>query len=88
MVAPAFGQEWRQRLEQHVAALTAIIERERAAGRADSGPPPAQAIAAGWFWMLEQQFYDLFGRDHTRREEAELVDTLLILWLRMTAARG
>jgi AcrR family transcriptional regulator len=88
MVAPAFGQEWRQRLEQHVAALTAIIERERAAGRADSGPPPAPAIAGGWFWMLEQQFYDLFGRDHTRREEAELVDTLLILWLRMTAARG
>jgi AcrR family transcriptional regulator len=88
MVAPAFGQEWRQRLEQHVTALTAIIERERAAGRALPAPPSAQAIASGWFWMLEQQFYDLFGRRHTRREEAELVDTLLIVWLRMTGARG
>ena len=88
MVSPEFEQEWRQRLEHHVTALTAIIERERAAGRAAPSPPPARAIASSWFWMLENQFSALFRRDHSRREERELVDTLNILWLRMIGAGG
>jgi AcrR family transcriptional regulator len=86
MVSAAFEDLWRQRLEQHVTALTAIIERERAAGRAAPGPPPAKAIAASWFWMLESQFYALFRREHSRGQERELVATLNILWLRMIGA--
>lgn len=86
MVSPTFETVWRARLEQHVSVLTALIERERAAGRAAAGPPTAEAIASSWFWMLEQQFYALFRREHSRREEEELVDTLGILWLRMIGA--
>ena len=41
-------------------ALTSIIQREHAAGRAAPSPPPARAIASSWFWMLENQFYTLF----------------------------
>ena len=86
MVSSTFEQVWRQRLERHVTALTTIIERERAAGRAAPSPPAAQAIASSWFWMLENQFYTLFRRDHPRREERELIDTLNILWQRMIGA--
>ena len=84
MVSPEFEQEWRQRLEHHVTALTAIIEHLPA------GPRRARprAIASSWFWMLENQFSALFRRDHSRREERELVDTLNILWLRMIGAGG
>ena len=38
MVSAEFETEWRQRLEQHVTALTAIIERERSAGHARGEP--------------------------------------------------
>jgi AcrR family transcriptional regulator len=86
MVSPAFEEVWRQRLEQHVTSLTAIIERERAAGRATTGPPRARAIASAWFWMLENQFYTLFRAEHSDRDEDELVETLNILWLRMIGA--
>jgi hypothetical protein len=85
-VSPEFEHVWRQRLERHVDALTSIIEREQAAGRAAPSPPPARAIASSWFWMLENQFYALFRRDHSRREERELVDTLNVLWIRMIGA--
>ena len=85
-VSPEFEQVWRQRLERHVDALTSIIQREQAAGRAAPSPPPARAIASSWFWMLENQFYTLFRRDHSRREERDLVNTLNILWLRMIGA--
>ncbi len=86
MTSPAFETEWRQRLDLHVAALTAIIERERAAGRALPSPPSAATTASAWFWMFESQLYMLFRRSHTRREEQDLIDTMNILWLRMTAA--
>jgi AcrR family transcriptional regulator len=85
-VSPEFEREWRQRLERHVDALTSIIEGEQAAGRAAPSPPAARAVASSWFWMLENQFYTLFRRDHSRREERELVGTLNILWLRMIGA--
>jgi AcrR family transcriptional regulator len=86
MTSPAFEAEWRQRLDLHVAALTSVIQRERAAGRAAPSPPSAATIASAWFWMLENQFYVLFRRSHSRAEERNLVDTLNILWLRMTGA--
>lgn len=86
MVSPTFEDVWRARLEQHVDALTAIIERERAAGRAAADPPSAGAIASSWFWMLEQQFYSLFRREHRPHEEDELVHALTVLWLRMIGA--
>ncbi len=87
MASPAFEDVWRRRLEQHVTALTAIVEAERAAGRAEPGPPPARAIASAWFWMLENEFYKLFRRQHSRREERELVETMNVLWQRMIGAR-
>jgi AcrR family transcriptional regulator len=83
MVSPAFGDVWRARLEQHVDALTALIERERAGGRAAADPPSPRAIASSWFWMLEHQFYALFRDEHSERDEDELVTTLTVLWLRM-----
>jgi AcrR family transcriptional regulator len=83
MISFAFEQVWRQRLEQHVDALTTIIEREQAAGRAAPSPPAARAVASCWFWMLESQFYALFRRDHSRRDERELVEILNIMWFRM-----
>jgi AcrR family transcriptional regulator len=83
--SPAFGDEWRERLGRHVAALTEIIESERAAGRAAPGPEAA-AIASCWFWMLENQFYLLFRRPHARREESELVATVHEMWQRMIGA--
>jgi AcrR family transcriptional regulator len=86
MVSTEFGAGWRDRLDQHVTALTAIIERERAAGRSAPSPPTARAIAASWFWMLEQQFYELFRRQHSRQDERELEQTMTIIWLRMTGA--
>lgn len=86
MSSPAFEAEWRPRLDQHVEALTAILERERAAGRAAPSPPAASTIASAWFWMLENQLYLLFRRPHSRDDERELVDTLNTFWLRMTGA--
>jgi AcrR family transcriptional regulator len=83
MVSPEFGDPWRERLERHVTVLTGLIEREQRDKRAAPGPPAARAIASSWFWMLENQFYELFRRDHTRREESELVDTLNALWFRV-----
>jgi AcrR family transcriptional regulator len=85
--SPTFEDVWRRRLEQHVTALTAIVEAERAAGRAEPGPPRARAIASAWFWMLENEFYQLYRRPHSRREERELVATMNVLWQRMIGAR-
>jgi AcrR family transcriptional regulator len=85
MVSPDFGERWRARLETHVATLAGLIEGERAADRAQPGPP-AETLASAWFWMLEGQFYELFRRDHARAEEDELVDTLTTLWVRTIAA--
>src|SRR5690606_35957814 len=87
MVSPAFGEQWRSRLQGHVAVLADLIEGERAAGRAAPGPPSAEALASAWFWMLETQFYELFRREHTRAEEIDLVDTLTTLWLRTIGTR-
>lgn len=87
MVSSSFGDIWRQRLEQHVNALTLLIEREIVGGRAAPGPPSPRAIASSWFWMLEHQFYALFRDEHAERDEHELVATLTVLWLRMIGAR-
>jgi AcrR family transcriptional regulator len=86
MVSAEFGEHWRERLDRHVRVLTGLIEGEREAGRAEPGPPTAEAIAASWFWMLESQCYELFRRDHRRAEEDELVDTLTVLWVRAIGA--
>jgi TetR/AcrR family transcriptional regulator, ethionamide resistance regulator len=83
MVSPEFGALWRTRLDRHVEVLTAIVEAERAAGRAAPAPPPARALVSAWFWMLETQLYELFRRRHSRREEDALVDTLTLLWFRV-----
>jgi AcrR family transcriptional regulator len=83
---PDFGAQWRARLDRHVLALTELIEDERRAGRAATGAPSARAIASAWFWMLEQQFYELFRRKHTRAEEADLVEALTVLWGRAIGA--
>lgn len=86
MVSADFGERWRERLGRHIAVLTRLLEHERAIGLAAPAPPTAEAIASAWFWMLESQFYELFGRDHTRADEAELVNTLTLLWLRSIGA--
>jgi AcrR family transcriptional regulator len=87
MVSASFGERWRARLDGHVATLAGLIDGERSAGRAEPGPPTAEALAAAWFWMLEGRFYELFRRDHDRTEEDDLVDTLTVLWTRSIAAR-
>ena len=84
---PEFGDQWRTRLEQHVAALAEVIDRERKTRvEPHPAPPTSQAIASAWFWMLEQQFYELFRRKHSRADEIDLVDTLTVLWSRAIAA--
>jgi AcrR family transcriptional regulator len=82
MVSPEFGDQWRGRLERHVEVLAGLVGQARAAGRAAPAPPSADAVARAWFWMLETSFYELFRREHSRREETALVDTMTVLWIR------
>ena len=67
--------------------MGAIIDRERAAGRLASGPPPARAAASAIFWMIEHEMYELFRTRHTRAAEAELVETLILVWQRAVGAK-
>lgn len=86
MVSAEFGDQWRSRLERHVAVLAGLVDQARTAGKAAPAPPTAEAIARAWFWMLETSFYDLFRRPHTPTEETTLVDTLTTLWTRSLGA--
>ena len=67
------------------ARILAGLRRYARAAAAASGPggvSTASALVSAWFWMLETQLYELFRRDHTRREEDDLVETLTVLWFR------
>jgi AcrR family transcriptional regulator len=81
-----FAEEWRAALEENVAIITALIERERDAGRAAPAPPAAESVAWALLWMSERMTSELFRRRHTRAEEREVVDTLTVLWQRCMGA--
>jgi hypothetical protein len=57
-----------------------FIDRERAAGRLPEGPPLAHAVFSAVFWMVEHEMYELVRTRHTRVAEAELIETLALLW--------
>jgi AcrR family transcriptional regulator len=68
--------------ERSVARATALIERDREAGLAPLGGPPAQAIARALMHMTERSIYDLLHAGAGDAQAAALVDTLTVLWAR------
>jgi TetR/AcrR family transcriptional regulator, ethionamide resistance regulator len=60
----------------------ALIERERAAGRASGDGPPARSLARALMHMTERSIYDLLARRADVREAEELVEVLTMIWNR------
>ena len=83
MVSPDFGERWRDRLETHVTTLAGLIEGERA-GRAQAGPPAAEAIASAGSGCSRASSTSCSAAT-TAADEDELVDTTS-LWVRSIAA--
>lgn len=73
---------WRPTKNEIIDVTAQFIGRERAAGRLPAGPPSAHAVSSAVFWMVEHEMYELFRTRHTRAAEAELLDTLALLWRR------
>jgi AcrR family transcriptional regulator len=86
LVSPEFGARWRGVTNENIDVAAQFIDRERAAGRLPAGPPSARAVSSAVFWMIEHEMYELFRTRHTRSAEAELVDTLAVLWQRAMGA--
>ena len=86
LVSPAFGARWRATTNEIIDVVAQFIDRERAAGRLPVGPPSAHAVSSAVFWMVEHEMYELFRTRHTRATEAELIETLALLWLRAMGA--
>ncbi|MDT7736888.1 MAG: TetR/AcrR family transcriptional regulator, ethionamide resistance regulator [Mycobacterium sp.] len=86
LVSPAFGARWRATTNEIIHVVAQFIDRERAAGRLSAGPPSAHAVSSAVFWMVEHEMYELFRTRHTRATEAELIETLALLWLRAMGA--
>jgi len=82
MTSPEFGAKWRAVTNENIDIAAQFIERERADGRIPAGPPSAHALSSAVFWMIEHQMYELFRTRHSRSAEAELLDTLTLLWQR------
>jgi AcrR family transcriptional regulator len=86
LVSTEFGPRWRQTTNEIIDVLAQFIDRERAVGRLPAGPPSAHAVSSAVFWMVEHEMYELFRTRHTRAAEAELIDTLALLWQRAMGA--
>ncbi|MGD9734826.1 MAG: TetR/AcrR family transcriptional regulator [Solirubrobacterales bacterium] len=59
-----------------------LIERERAAGLAPPGGPPAPAIARALMHMTLHSIHELLRTDASAKDVEALVDTLTVLWAR------
>ncbi|MDT5291300.1 MAG: TetR/AcrR family transcriptional regulator, ethionamide resistance regulator, partial [Mycobacterium sp.] len=86
LVSPAFGARWRATTNEIIDVVAQFIDRERAAGRLPVGPPSAHAVSSAVFWMVEHEMYELFRTRHTRAAEAELIETLALIWQRAMGA--
>jgi TetR/AcrR family transcriptional regulator, ethionamide resistance regulator len=86
LVSPAFGPRWRATTNENIDVAAQFIDRERAAGRLPAGPPSAHAVSSAVFWMIEHEMYELFRTRHTRAAEAELIETLALIWQRAMGA--
>ncbi|MCW2626029.1 TetR/AcrR family transcriptional regulator [Mycobacterium sp.] len=86
LVSTEFGPRWRPTTNEIIDVVTQFIDRERAAGRLPAGPPSAHAVSSAVFWMVEHEMYELFRTRHTRAAEAELIETLALLWQRAMGA--
>lgn len=81
-VDPQLGEFWRAMARRFVESAAEQIERERAAGVAVAGPPPAKLLAGVLVGMNDQACYH---HSLTRRRAAAdeaMVDTLTEVWLR------
>jgi AcrR family transcriptional regulator len=86
LVSPEFGPRWRATTNEIIDVVAQFIDRERAAGRLPAAPPSAHAVSSAVFWMVEHEMYELFRTRHTRATEAELIETLALLWQRAMGA--
>jgi len=86
LVSPAFGARWRATTNEIIDVVAQFIDRERAAGRLSAGPPSPHAVSSAVFWMIEHEMYELFRTRHTRAAEAELIETLALIWQRAMGA--
>jgi AcrR family transcriptional regulator len=86
LVSPGFGARWRATTNEIIDVVAQFIDRERAAGRLPAAPPSAHAVSSAVFWMVEHEMYELFRTRHTRATEAELIETLALLWQRAMGA--
>jgi TetR/AcrR family transcriptional regulator, ethionamide resistance regulator len=86
LVSPGFGVRWRATTNEIIDVVAQFIDRERAAGRLHAAPPSAHAVSSAVFWMVEHEMYELFRTRHTRATEAELIETLALLWQRAMGA--
>ena len=76
---PEVAAYWRALVGRFVAATSARIERQQAAGAVDPALP-AGSIAFGLCWMTERAAYEHLVQDGDL-EDAGLVDGLLAIWL-------
>lgn len=81
-VDPQLGEFWRQVGRRFIEATEEQIERERAAGVADPGPPPAKLLAAVLVGMNEQACYNHSLTRRRASADQDMVDTLTAVWLR------
>jgi AcrR family transcriptional regulator len=86
LVSPDFGAKWRLTTNEIIDVVAQFIDRERANGRIPTGPPSTHAISSALFWMVQHEMYELFRTRHTRAAEAELIETLALLWQRALGA--
>jgi len=82
MISPEFGAKWRAVINENIDVAALFIDRQRTDGRLPAGPPSSHALSSAMFWMTEHAMYELFQNPHSRAAEAELLDTLTLLWQR------
>ena len=81
--APEIGDLWERLIGRFTDAAAEQIERERAAGVAPSGGPPARTLAATLTWMTERSLYlALTSGEPEFADEEGLVTTLTDVWWR------
>ncbi|HEX3925883.1 MAG TPA: TetR/AcrR family transcriptional regulator [Streptosporangiaceae bacterium] len=87
LASPGFGDRWRTLVNENIDVMAEFIDRKRAAGHLPAGPPSARAVSSALFWMVEHEMYELFRSRHNRAAEAELVETLTLVWQRAVGVK-